>query len=782
MALRERWPVVCRLVNNSFHVSDYFDDLDVHVQGRWFLWTVLKQLAYENAVRRERITMFATDWSRTNVDRFEALEQETEIIGFFTDEERDGVGDEWLADVFVRLKDLKMESKGYRGSGVISPQQFQPLNVNSPVYTPSMVSSGSWSGYHPPMNRVQEGYQWANIHGSPQAQPYRPTDSHFNQFHPTVGVWDVRGSLPSPRFPPDLSQNAFGGPLHNHGSVAARRSRAPPHLRLDAGNPPFDSVQHQTSAPPTPYTAAPLAHGGYSYGVEPSISFGGVGPMYNPQLHVRSVSHGHHVGSNAWPIGTHPIVHAENKLPIFPQSNRSNPVVDTRDPSYIPGDARLLESGPTFHDPHHNDTSRSKSVAKHAFVERGLKDRNPDELKINQMEVSGEGSNGPDSCQVGQQDWNIHNHQNGRESSPHIATASELGNAERAPLFDNTNRAPCDNAGQPGEPSNDSNRGLPRKHWSDSSCSVFVGRLPPDTTKEKLFEIFSRFGPITSIFLRSDSSCFAYVNFREPNARNAAITGMNGFILDGYTITVEPRRYNRELAERTTRKSPKKSDVLSGPQTGKAPNGAGHRVHTVPGMIVGLVSRPRKDDDLMAGRQPEPVYVPSNQQPKSWIQGPAVGYEGPSNFTDACPQHGHPWGPKLVESTTAHGYIVRSSRGVENSHSQTCHGDPTGSSLDQPPVNLPPVLTQGGHDNSVSVGVTPPKSLKKSKKPARNKKHLKGQNTRKEGGGGGGNGGGGSGGGIDNSRSPVHEANPPLSQSDIASESGLARSTGSRAR
>jgi hypothetical protein len=560
MALRDRWPLVCKLINHSFDVSDYFDDLDVHVQGKGFLWTVLKQLAYENTVRRERITMFAMDWSRTNIDRFEALKQETKITDFFTDEETDGVGEEWLSDVFVRLKDLKVENKGCRGNGgrlyftrpwppdsftdfmiawtrnahrryskalhnvkgaiaghrptpqpnansqVTSPQQFQPLSVSSPVYTPSMVSSGSWSGYQPPMSRVQDGYQWANIHGSPQLQPYRAGDTLFNQFHPASGMWDVRGPLPSPRLPPDLSQNAFGDPLHNYGSVAARRSRAPPHLRLDAGSAQFDGVQHQTSTPP-PYTAAPLAQGGYSY--DPNMAFGGAGPIYNPQLHVRSVSQSHHIGGNAWPISTYPIAHVENNPPIFPQSNRPNPVVDTRDPSYVPGDVRLLEPGPTIYDARYNETNHGKSVAKHAFVKKGLKDRDPDELRLGQMDISGEGTNGQDKSQVGQLDWNVHNYQSNRESSSHGAISPELGNAGRVPLFDRTNRTPYDNTGQLGELPN--NKGLPHKPRPDPSCSVFVGRLPPSTTKEKLFEVFNRFGPITSIFLRSDSSCFAYI-------------------------------------------------------------------------------------------------------------------------------------------------------------------------------------------------------------------------------------------------------------------------------
>jgi hypothetical protein len=129
MALRQRWPSTCKLVHHPFNISDYFDDMDVHVQGAEFLWHVLYHLACENAVRREGITMFAMDWSHANSARFEVLRKDTDMVGFFSAEEAEGFGEEWLSDVFFRLKEMRLEGRGIGGRRqIIYPR---PPNLSS---------------------------------------------------------------------------------------------------------------------------------------------------------------------------------------------------------------------------------------------------------------------------------------------------------------------------------------------------------------------------------------------------------------------------------------------------------------------------------------------------------------------------------------------------------------------------------------------------------------------------------------------------------------------------
>ncbi|KAH0543217.1 hypothetical protein FGG08_002478 [Glutinoglossum americanum] len=782
--LRERWPLVCKLINHSFDVSDYFDDLDVHVQGREFLWSVLKQLAYENTIRRERITMFAMDWSRANINRFAALEHETEVVGFFTEDETNGVGEEWLLDVFLRLKDLKVENKGRRGSGVwarnsqgrqnkaphpakfattghrlppqpypnsqvTSPHQHRYISVTSPVYTPSMISSGSWGSYQPPMGQTQDGYQWMSVHSSPQQVAYRSIDSQFSQFSPPGGARDIRGPLPSPRFPPDLSQNAFGDPLHHHGSVAARRSRAPPRLKLDLDNARFDSVQNRTLTPPTPFTVASLAHSGYSHNTGPGVAFGDAGPMHHPRLSLNNMPPNHGINGSAWPVKGHPITHTENKH--FPQYNRPNPVVNTHDPSYIPCDVRLLEPGPALHEPHHGSTGDGKFAAKSSSVENGLSELNPDELRFIQLTLSGEGSSaggyhGQNTNQANQPEWSAYNNHNDGQFSSHSATPSEVGNTGRAPLFDSTNQAQYANTDRLDEIQNANyynNRGLPHKSGSDPSCSVFVSHLPPNITREKLFDLFHPFGPVANTYLKAAPSCFAIINFFETNARNAAIAGLNGFVLDNHALVVEPKRPNREFTDRTTRKTfGNNTDSPLGPQAGNAPRRAIHRAHTSSVGVVDHLSPPRRDENHMTGQRPQPLHIQVPQQSENWTPDSATGNGEPSNS---------------MRTRSTHGRIVLNGCDIGNSCPHPYHGDPTDDKLNFPPPSSPAAFAHGGHG---SGGARLPKSPKKGKRGMKDKKYLRGQNRYNE--------------GEETSglRSPVLKAKP-ASRSGNASESGF---------
>ncbi|KAI9768934.1 MAG: hypothetical protein M1840_004530 [Geoglossum simile] len=540
-ALRQRWPPSCKLINHSFNISDYFDDMDVHVQGAEFLWHVLHHLACENAVRREGIAMFAMDWSRANSARFEALGKDTDMAGFFSAEEAEGFGEEWLSDVFSRLKEMRSEGRGigaltrnahrhiqatagarpriqhYASTQVKSPPHIQRISCTSPVYTPSMISSGSWSGQQTPMGPGLDGHQLMNPHGSPPLPIYGsagPVDSHFNQISPTTGIWDMRGQLPPPRLPADLRQNAFGDHLRIHGSVATRRSRAPPHLRLDMGNASIDGFLRQDQAPLTPFTAASFAQNGYIHNTEPSVAFQSAGPMYpvypmhNPQFQHTDMFLNHSVSGNAGLV---------NPQLTHPQPTKPNPVVNTRDPSYISGDARLPRQGFTSYDSHQSNATHRKSLVKQEVSRNEQKGQKRIEPGLPHLDISGEGSNNKihqsqDTHRASQPNWSAHTSQADYQPLLNNFATPESRDNGRTPLIDNTNRSPYTNATQLSEPPNtnyNSSRGLPHR-GIENHLSVFVTRYAPSTTREELCDIFSQFGLIANVFMKQEPY-YAYI-------------------------------------------------------------------------------------------------------------------------------------------------------------------------------------------------------------------------------------------------------------------------------
>ena len=81
---------------------------------------------------------------------------------------------------------------------------------------------------------------------------------------------------------------------------------------------------------------------------------------------------------------------------------------------------------------------------------------------------------------------------------------------------------------------------------------LFVGSLSWGTKESDLENAFGRFGEIAEIKIITDrdtgrSRGFGFVTFAEDSAADAAMEEMNGFSLDGRTITVnEARDRNRD--------------------------------------------------------------------------------------------------------------------------------------------------------------------------------------------------------------------------------------------
>src|SRR3989338_4180025 len=79
---------------------------------------------------------------------------------------------------------------------------------------------------------------------------------------------------------------------------------------------------------------------------------------------------------------------------------------------------------------------------------------------------------------------------------------------------------------------------------------IFVARLNPSTIEDDLQHLFAEFGEILKIKLVKDTKsprAYAFVQFKEPEHADVAISQTNGRTLDGRTIKVEKAKVQRTL-------------------------------------------------------------------------------------------------------------------------------------------------------------------------------------------------------------------------------------------
>ena len=68
---------------------------------------------------------------------------------------------------------------------------------------------------------------------------------------------------------------------------------------------------------------------------------------------------------------------------------------------------------------------------------------------------------------------------------------------------------------------------------------MIVGNLSPEVSRNDLAELFSKYGKVSSVDIRSNSSSEAMEGQVEmENGGNIAITNLNGFSLKGRRITI----------------------------------------------------------------------------------------------------------------------------------------------------------------------------------------------------------------------------------------------------
>lgn len=87
----------------------------------------------------------------------------------------------------------------------------------------------------------------------------------------------------------------------------------------------------------------------------------------------------------------------------------------------------------------------------------------------------------------------------------------------------------------------------------------FVGNLPFSASEEELREIFARFGSVVNVFIMKDDDGrprgFGFVNMESTVAGAQAVAELNGYELQGRSITVSEAKQSKPSAPRTTHPS-----------------------------------------------------------------------------------------------------------------------------------------------------------------------------------------------------------------------------------
>lgn len=87
---------------------------------------------------------------------------------------------------------------------------------------------------------------------------------------------------------------------------------------------------------------------------------------------------------------------------------------------------------------------------------------------------------------------------------------------------------------------------------------LYVGSLPFSTTEEELQELFSAYGPITSVRIVADkftgmSKGFGFVEMESEDDARKAIEALNGYNLNGRTLIVNGARPEQPRERREPR-------------------------------------------------------------------------------------------------------------------------------------------------------------------------------------------------------------------------------------
>ena len=105
---------------------------------------------------------------------------------------------------------------------------------------------------------------------------------------------------------------------------------------------------------------------------------------------------------------------------------------------------------------------------------------------------------------------------------------------------------------------------------STKGCQIFVTKLPRDTTRDDLKDLFRKYGKIREISIKRG---YAFVEYYDHHDANDAIDQMNGYRYDGNRLVVE------KAGERRSRRKDSRDIGSRGPQPNDRCFNCGDRGH-----------------------------------------------------------------------------------------------------------------------------------------------------------------------------------------------------------
>ena len=103
--LRRDWPEHCSgMLTSPVYLEAYFDDLDIKLQGPYFLQSVLEEIVTQNVLHKEKYEDLAGNWRLEHARRMKELRADTTVKAFFRAAELSEHGEEHLLHLLNALK------------------------------------------------------------------------------------------------------------------------------------------------------------------------------------------------------------------------------------------------------------------------------------------------------------------------------------------------------------------------------------------------------------------------------------------------------------------------------------------------------------------------------------------------------------------------------------------------------------------------------------------------------------------------------------------------------
>ena len=177
----------------------------------------------------------------------------------------------------------------------------------------------------------------------------------------------------------------------------------------------------------------------------------------------------------------------------------------------------------------------------------------------------------------------------------------------------------------------------------DDECNIFVDKLPASYEEAQFKEIFAQFGEITRIKLLVDkrtgvSKCNGFILFSTPQAADAAITEMNGKVLENGSIPLYVRKAKenkKNLLQYWPGLQAMANPAIMAMATGRRSNNGAGMMGAMPGMsggAAGMMGNAMGGGAGVGMPPPPPPSQPQNPYAGYTAQG-TPGVEGVTKHT-----------------------------------------------------------------------------------------------------------------------------------------------------